>query len=331
MTLSPDIAVCEKCLAEMRDKNDRRYGYPLINCTDCGPRYSIIRDIPYDRAHTSMSHFVMCEACESECQDPCRRRFHAEPISCYRCGLSIEVFVKESKGWSLKHFGKESESIAYASQAIREGKIVALKGMGGYHLLCNATDSFAVETLRKRKNRPLKPFALMFKSLDHARRYALMTPKEEETVTSKEKPIVIVKKRVELEGVAPHIDRYGIFLAYTPLHFLLFDSLHTPLVVTSANLSDSPVIYTLEEVKSRLFSVVDLILDHKREIVNACDDSVVQVIEEEVMITRNARGFAPISFTCEKREKVVLAVGANQKKQCGSLFFRKNRSLTSYR
>jgi len=318
--VSPDISVCEECLKELRDKNNRRYLYPFINCTNCGPRYTIIKDIPYDRKNTSMNKFDMCEQCKKEYTDPLNRRYHAEPISCYECGPKLKIVNYDDSRMS------EYEKIKFIAEKIKEGKIVALKGLGGFHLICDATNTASVKTLRFRKKRGSKPFALMFKDIDTVEKYCFINEDEKAYILSKERPIVIVKKRLELESVADGIDRYGVFLPYTPLHYLLFDFLDIPIVATSANISNEPIIRSYEEFSRKLNGVVDYVLDYDREIINACDDSVVSIVDSKPITMRCARGYAP--FTISKQLKPsLLAVGANQKNTISLAF--KNKIILS--
>ena len=305
-SISPDIAVCEECLKEMFDVKNRRYLYPFINCTNCGPRYTIIKDIPYDRKNTSMAKFKMCKECEKEYNNPLDRRFHAEPISCYECGPKLRVIDNEGKVLNVKN------EIKFIADKIKEGKIVAVKGLGGFHLVCNATDFEVVKELRKRKRRPFKPFAMMFKDIEKIKEFCDVGKKDIELIISKEKPIVLVKKRKDLKYIADKIDRYGVFLPYTPVHYLLFEYLDFPIVATSANISDEPIIRDSKELIEKLGNVVDYVLDNNREIINACDDSLVQAVEDEFITLRSARGFAPFSLSC-KTNKSILGVGANQK------------------
>jgi len=317
--VSPDIAICKNCLREMLDPNNRRYAYPFINCTDCGPRYSIIETLPYDRPNTSMHSFTMCKACQKEYSDPLDRRFHAQPICCPNCGPTLKLL--DTKNNVLE---EGNDAIRLTAKAIKKGAIVALKGLGGFHLICDATNTHAVDELRKRKQRPIKPFAVMFPDIESLKDSADISPREAELITSKEKPIVIVPKRNE-SGisplVAPGIDRIGVFLPYTPLHHLLLKELNVPLVATSANHSDEPILRNSMELLEKLGSIVDLVLDHDRDILNANDDSVIQVAGDEKITLRMARGYAPKSMKLPfKSEKKILAVGANQKNSIALVF-----------
>jgi len=319
-SISPDIAICEECLKELKDYTDRRYNYFLTNCTNCGPRYTIIKKVPYDRINTSMSSFRMCEDCENEYKNPLDRRYHAQPISCHNCGPRAK-FYKARTAEFLKY---DLDAIKLCAKSIKRGNIVAVKGMGGFHIMCSATSPKSVKLLRKRKRRPTKPFAVMFQNIDEIKKVAYLTKKEEELILSKEKPIVIVKKKEPhklrkreipiTSFVAPAIDKIGVFLPYTPLHHLLFEYIECPLVATSANLSDEPIIKNMTELCKKLGNVVDFVLDFDREIVNACDDSVVQAINDKKETLRLARGYAPryqkLSFRLDKK---ILCIGANQK------------------
>jgi len=310
VSISPDIAICEDCINDLNNPNNKRYNYPFINCTNCGPRYTIIKTLPYDRKNTSMAEFEMCNSCKEEYENPESRFFHAQPISCEKSTLKL------------------NHSILKIVNKIKEGKIVAIKGMGGFHLVCDATNSQTINTLRERKNRPTKPFAMMFKGLKTIQNYCELTTKDIELITSKEKPIVIVKKKKELKYIADEIDRYGVFLPYTPIHYLLFQNIDFPLVMTSANISGEPIIRDIEELKEKLGDVVDDILDYNRKIINSCDDSVVMAINETKITLRSARGYAPHNFYIEKKLKPkILAVGANQKSTISLAF--DNKIITS--
>ena len=315
----PDMALCDKCEAEMNTPSNRRYHYPFINCTDCGPRYSIINTIPYDRPNTSMHFFKMCKACEQEYNNPLDRRFHAQPISCFSCGPTLSLLDNENK-----RFASNEEAIQMAAKAVVEGKILALKGLGGFHLICDASNSETVSGLRKRKNRPAKPFAVMFSDIEEVKQFADISVEEEALILSKERPIVITSKRKDsrlCEEVSPGIDRIGVFLAYTPLHKLLLHALGRPVIATSANLSNEPIIRDAKVLKEKLGHVIDLILDHDRNIINTSDDSVVQMIQDKKVFLRMARGFTPKSIQLPfKSEKKILAVGANQKNTISLVF-----------
>ncbi len=314
--ISPDISVCDDCLKEMFDKSNRRYLYPFINCTNCGPRYTIIKSIPYDRKNTSMSKFEMCEECQKEYNNPLDRRYHAQPISCFNCGptLNLKWKMEDGKWEELPNSQVPSSEFEVIGKFLKKGKIGAIKGLGGFHLICDATNEKAVKELRDRKRRPLKPFAMMFKNIEEIKKYCKIDEFEEKAILSKEKPIVVVNKKAELTGIAENIDRYGVFLPYTPIHYLLFEEIDFPIVATSANISNEPIIRDCKELEEKLGEVVDFILDYNREIVNGCDDSVVSCVEDKILTYRLARGFAPKSFSIGKKLiPKILAVGANQK------------------
>jgi len=309
-----DTALCRACEAEMDDPKNRRYRYPFINCTDCGPRYTIIQTPPYDRVRTSMKRFTMCPECAAEYSDPESRRYHAEPISCSQCGPKLSFWT------SLNHSGwieAEGDPIESAAKMLREGKIIALKGLGGFHLMCDATNDDTVSELRLRKRRRSKPLAVMFASLDRIRECAAVDEDEAAWIEGEIKPIVILRSRPETilsPHVAPGISRIGAFLPYTPLHRLLFEQIDFPLIATSANRSEEPVIIQKEEIVQRLGDVVDGILDHNRTIVNALDDTVIQVVAGRKVTLRMGRGAAPWSLSLDRRVDLpTLSVGAHQK------------------
>jgi hydrogenase maturation protein HypF len=311
-SVSPDIGLCDECLAEMRSAQNRRFVYPLINCTQCGPRYSIVNTLPYDRHNTSMQNFRMCKVCEEEYNNPTQRRYHAQPISCYDCGPSLRLY--DNKG---HHLEDNQESIAALAEFLKQGKIVALKGIGGFHLMCDASNELAVARLRERKRRPKKPFAIMFRDFTSAQKNVTCNALESQLLQCKERPIVLLQRIKEnriADNVAPDINRLGVMLPYTPLQHLVFETIDFPLVATSANHSDEPIYRSYEQIRDHLGDVVDAILDVNREIVNAIDDSVVQVVEGHVMIMRLGRGFAPLSMLLPfKSAYNILAVGAQQK------------------
>lgn len=296
--VSPDIAMCQDCRDEMNDPTNRRYKYPFINCTNCGPRYTIVKELPYDRKNTSMQEFEMCEECQKEYIEPTNRRFHAQPISCFDCGPTLNFSIEEFAGY------------------INDGKIVALKGLGGYHIVCDATNDQALHELRSYKNRPSKPFAVMFKDIEAIKKVARLSEKDEELILSKERPIVIVGKKESnslSELISPNIDRIGVFLPYTPLHELVLEKLDNPIVATSANLGDEPIITDEAELHKKL-PFLHKALSHDRDIVNGCDDSVVCSVANEQISLRLARGYTPKSFHLKKAtSKKILALGAHQK------------------
>lgn len=307
--IPPDVSICKECQDELFDPSNRRYGYPFITCTNCGVRYSIINDLPYDRKNTSMKFFEMCNTCEKEYTNPLDRRYHAQPIGCWDCGPQLALFDNTGQNvFSAKIIDK-------AVELISKGNIIAIKGVGGYHLICDATNDDAVKKMRERKRRPSKPYAVMVSNLEEARKIAVMNEQEEELLTSKERPIILLdtKERTYSKYVAPNISRIGLFLPYTPLHVLLLKKLNRPLVATSANITDEPICTSMESLK-KLQSVYDYVLDYNRDIVNGCDDSVVMVVKERQIMLRRARGYAPSSIKLPfKLDKNILALGANQK------------------
>ncbi len=322
--LPPDISICKECEKEFFDKSNRRYLYPFITCTNCGVRYSIIEKLPYDRKNTSMRFFKMCKKCEAEYNNPLDRRYHAQPIGCWECGPSLELRVKSEElriGYDELRIKNEElkvegvEAIEKAVRLLKSGAILAVKGVGGYHLVCDATNTKSIAKLRERKKRPTKPFAVMVKDIAMAKEFANISKKEEELLTSKERPIVILNSSLLTLPllVAPNISKIGLFLPYTPLHLLILKKLNRPIVATSANLSDEPICTDIESLQ-KLQNVYDAILEHNRKIVNGCDDSVVIVVKDRVLMMRRARGYTPVSIKLPfKLKQNTLAVGANQK------------------
>jgi len=288
----PDAATCDACLRELLDPDDRRYRYPFINCTDCGPRFTIIEALPYDRARTSMRNFPMCEACRQEYEDPGDRRFHAEPIACPVCGPRIEL--RDASGG-----GVEGDVVELVGSMLRGGAIVAIKGLGGFHLACDATDSGAVRLLRERKRRPNKPFAVMVADLAAAREWFEPTTEEAAALSSWRAPIVLVADRGRLApGIAPGHRRCGAMLPATPLHHLLLRAVSAPLVMTSGNASDEPICIGNDEALDRLAGIADAFVLHDRAIVARYDDPVVWVRpdDQRPSVMRRARSFAPSSI-----------------------------------
>lgn len=311
--VSPDMSLCQDCLDELNDKHDRRHHYFFINCTNCGPRYSIIKTVPYDRPNTSMHPFVMCEACQSEYDNPLNRRYHAQPISCSLCGPTLSL--KDMEGNVL---ATNQEAIMQLAFYINQGEIVAMKGMGGFHLICDAASQEAVRGLRERKKRPQKPFAVMFENIEAVEKVCAMSEAERAKLTSLLRPIVLLKrlnKEVLLsELIAPNIDRLGVFLPYTPLHVMLFKYLKNPIIATSANHSGEPIITHEEALVEKLGGVCRYYLDYNREIINASDDSVLQFVGDKMLMMRSSRGVAPRSMRIKHpEERKILAVGAHQK------------------
>lgn len=304
-----DTAICDECLKEIRDKLNRRYMYPFTNCTACGPRYSIIKALPYDRANTSMSAFEMCPACRNEYESPDDRRFHAQTNCCPDCGPKLVLLDRK---------GRPADSIHPAATAVRllqEGFLVAIKGIGGYHLACNACDRNAVDLLRKRKIRPDRPLAVMAASLEAAKLICKITDKEKEILTGRQRPIVLLEKRFpELlpHNIASGINRLGVMLPYTPLHQLLFHEELQYLVMTSGNVSGMPICYKDEEAFEKLKDIADFFLVHDREILTPIDDSVVRIVDEIAIVSRSARGYAPYALQTDSNSEI-MAVGVEQK------------------
>jgi hydrogenase maturation protein HypF len=312
--ISPDLSVCPDCLHELLDPEDRHYRYPYINCTNCGPRYSIVTALPYDRAHTTMQGWPMCPACASAYHDPADRRFHAQPAACPVCGPQYNLHHRNGQ------IIREDESVTQAAQLLREGKILAVKGLGGYHLICDAHRANTVRVLRERKYRKEKPFALMVPDLQAARRLVQITGEAEELITSAARPIVLLPLRDDLnaegwpEEVAPGNVELGIMLPYTPLHALLFEygAPHV-LVVTSANRSNEPIIYRDSDAFERLSGIADAFLVGERPIARRVEDSVARIGPQGPMLLRRARGYAPGVVTHFPATRPILALGADLK------------------
>lgn len=307
-----DSAVCPDCLREMRDPNNFRYQYPFINCTQCGPRYTIIESLPYDRPYTVMKDFTMCEACEQEYHDPLNRRHHAQPIACDKCGPKVELISMNGRV-----MGENLDAIKLAVEQIHQGKIVAIKGLGGYHLACNAFNEDAVQTLRRRKKRPNRPLAVMADSMNTVRKICEISSIEEKILQSPEAPIVVVKKNVGMdlaESLAPRMKTLGVMLPYTPLHHQLFDEGKVSvLVMTSANPSGLPMLYKDEDAFSYLDGIADFVLTNNRPILHPLDDSVVQLVEGKLSFLRRSRGYVPDPIETEKDVHGVVALGPQQK------------------
>ena len=307
-----DVALCPLCEAELRDPVNRRYRYPFITCTDCGPRYTVIEALPYDRERTSMRHFTQCPACEAEYRDPASRRYHSETNSCPHCGP--HVWLDESGSAAA---GEGADAVARAVELLRQGAIVAVRGMGGFHLACDATSGPAVRRLRERKGRDAKPFAVMVASVAEARRLALINEREAELLLSRERPIVLLRAASGSPAaaeVAPGLDTIGVMLASTPLHLLLLDGVGVPLVMTSGNRSEEPIAITNEESRERLGAIADAYLLHDRDILTRADDSVMRLVRGAPVFLRRARGFAPIPIELPVASPVpLLAVGPHLK------------------
>ncbi len=308
--ISPDVMVCDDCLAEMRDPADRRFGYPFINCTNCGPRYTIIDDIPYDRPKTSMRHFRMCPLCQAEYDDPDNRRFHAQPNACPACGPRVTLFDSGAKPVDT------DDPIADTAARLKDGRIVAVKGLGGFHLAVDATHADAVVRLRRRKHREEKPLALMCDSLDRIREIARFGEAEERLLGSIQRPIVLLEKREDtpiVESVSPSNRYFGIMLPYTPLHHLLLDAGFTALVMTSANLSEEPIAINNAEAFERLGEIADDFLVHDRDILLRSDDSIVRHSAGHMRPIRRSRGYVPVPVFLKDDMPPVLACGAELK------------------
>lgn len=305
--VSPDLPVCDACLRELFDPRDRRFGYPYINCTDCGPRYSIIRALPYDRPQTTMHDWPMCEECRAEYEDPMNRRFHAQPVACPKCG---PAYFLELNGSVLR----EAEGISCATQLLREGAIVAIKGIGGYHLACDACNPRAVEALRERKYRKERPFALMVRDVETARDVVHLDAVAESLLTSQARPIVLARAKLDLTGIAPDNADFGVMLAYTPVHHLLFAAgAPEVLVMTSANRSSEPIAYRDEDARASLAGIADALLIGEREIARRIDDSVAGSASGGSVVLRHARGYAPQAVTTLPTSRPIVAVGADLK------------------
>ncbi len=310
VSILPDLATCNDCLRELFDPKDRRYLYPFINCTNCGPRYTIILSLPYDRENTTMKDFKMCPECEREYNDPLNRRFHAQPNACPVCGP--HVWLIDSQG---KRVAEREEAIKGVAEWIREGKIVAIKGLGGFHLVCDATNEKALRELRLRKRREEKPFAVMFKDIEQVKEFAQVSPLEEVVLRRVEAPIVILKGKGKLpKEVSPDTQTVGAFLPYTPLHHILLREVGNPIVATSCNLTDEPIMKDNEEVLREVGRLVDGALLHNREIARRCDDSVVRVMGGKIVPIRRSRGFAPLPILLPfNLKRSVLALGPHMK------------------
>ena len=308
--ISPDAAMCADCLREMFDPADRRYRYPFINCTNCGPRYTIIDDIPYDRPKTSMRHFTMCAACQAEYDDPLDRRFHAQPNACPVCGPRVGL-------WDARRREMGSgDPIAAAAELIRQGKIVAVKGLGGFHLAADALNAAAVARLRQRKLREEKPFAVMSPDLDAIRAYAVVEPEDEKLLRSMQRPIVLLRKKEPgrlAEEVAPRNPYVGAMLPYTPLHHLLLRQGFAALVMTSGNLSEEPIAIDNDDAFDRLAGIADYFLVHDRDIYLRSDDSVVRRAAGDTRFLRRSRGYVPVPVFLKHALPPILACGAELK------------------
>ena len=313
----PDYFACDDCLRELHDPDNRRYRYPFINCTQCGPRYTLIRKLPYDRPNTTMSDFTMCPECRQEYENPLDRRFHAEPVACPACGPALHFATPA--GADIRD---NASALAQTAAVLRAGKIVAVKGIGGYHLMCDARNDIAVARLRTKKPRPHKPLAVMFPArgadgLDAVRAVAELTPEHERCLRDPARPIVLVRKKAHgplSPRIAPGLKEIGVMLPYSPLHHLLLQDFDGPLVATSANVSGEPVLTDNNEVDQRLLHVAEAFLHHNRPIQRPADDPVTRVIAGHARPLRHGRGSAPLELTLPfTLAKPVLAVGGHMK------------------
>ncbi len=340
--ISPDYTICPDCLRELFDPGDHRYRYPFINCTNCGPRFTIIKDIPYDRPKTTMVRFPLCETCAKEYEDPLDRRFHAQPVACPDCGPKIWIETVGADGRPPLH--ENDDAISETQRSLLDGKILAIKGLGGFHLACDATNATAVSELRKRKLRVDKPFALMMPDLETVRQHCYLNDAERAELESIARPIVLLKRKPDSPiavEVAPGQDHLGVMLPYTPLYYLLFAEVPRskdfspserlksplqgsanlplmtwrlpPLVMTSGNLSEEPIAFSNEDARERLSSLADAFLMHDRDIHVRCDDSVVRTLEKEIYPLRRSRGYAPFPVKLPWGAPLLLAVGAELK------------------
>jgi len=306
----PDISVCDKCVSEMFDSQDRRFQYPFINCTECGPRYSIIEDIPYDRHKTSMKHFKMCKICLAEYTDYKNRRFHAQPNACEKCGPEFFLYDRYKNFIDIKNPVKETATL------LKNGYIVAIKGIGGFHLAVDAKNEQAVKLLRQRKIRPDKPFAVMSFSIEDIKQYALVEKKEEKALRSLQRPVVLLKKRSPSflpEAIAPGNSAIGVMLPYAPLHYLLLQENFSAIVMTSGNISSEPVAAKNEEAFEKLHDIADYFLINNREILHRSDDSVIRYISGLPAFVRRSRGYVPAPVLLKKNIHRILACGGDLK------------------
>jgi hydrogenase maturation protein HypF len=320
-TIPADLATCGECLAEIQDPSQRRYRYPFTNCTNCGPRWSIIERLPYDRSRTSLAGFAMCAECQAEYNNPADRRFHAQPIACPRCGPMLQLL--DAQGGEM---ATGQAALSATVEALLAGRIVAIKGLGGFQLLVDATNAAAVARLRQRKQRADRPFAVMLPSLDDVRQYGQLSEEESSLLSSHRAPIVLLRRRRRtigtssppaiVDGVAPGNPYLGVMLPYTPLHHLLMAAVARPIVCTSGNLSEEPMATTTEDAVTRLGAIADVLLTHNRPIVRPVDDSIVRLGSDGVQVLRRARGFAPLPIELNVEPQgapTILALGGHLK------------------
>ncbi len=308
--ISADVSICEDCRRELFDLNDRRFSYPFINCTNCGPRYTIIDDIPYDRPQTSMKHFEMCPQCQAEYDDPADRRFHAQPNACAACGPRVDLYDRQ------RERVQTPDPIARAADLLKKGHVVALKGLGGFHLAVDAENEKAVQVLRQRKHRAEKPFALMSYDLGTLHTYADSRKPEEDLLESFKRPIVLLKKKEPnpiASSVSPRNRYFGVMLPYTPLHYLLLSHGFTALVMTSGNISEEPICIDNEDAFKRLGDIADYFLIHNRNIYLRSDDSIVRKSAGQTRFMRRSRGYVPVPIFLHQKLPAILACGAELK------------------
>jgi len=319
-TVLPDASICDECVNEIFNVDDRRYFYPLTNCTLCGPRFSIMSEVPYDRIRTSMAPYKLCSECHEEFTDPSNRRFHAQPIACPKCGPKLKIEIISGKIKIKNKFSESnSDDYLFLSSIINSGEIIALQGIGGFHLICDATKKGIVKKLRQKKKRYEKPLALMAANIEMIRKYCEVSKEEEKWLISPESPILLLKKNKKYslpEEIAPLQDCIGFMLPYTPLHHLLFKNINNPLIMTSGNISNEPQCTSIQEVRKYLNSIASLAVWYKRDIVNRLDDSVISNAYGDFQIIRRARGFAPAPIKLPdgfSKNSTILAFGADLK------------------
>lgn len=308
----PDVAICAACEAELRDADNRRHRHAFITCTDCGPRYTIIDALPYDRVRTTMATFEPCTECAAEYDTAGDRRHHAETLACPSCGPQLWLESRDGRRWAYN-----DTAVHLAARSLRGGAILGVRGIGGFHLACDASNDVAVQRLRARKHRDAKPLALMVRTVEEARKLALVNDAEAVALCGSARPIVLLRARDDAplaEGLAPGLRHIGVMLAYSPLHHLLLDSFDAPLVMTSGNLSDEPIAMGVDEARTRLSHIADEFLMHDREILSRVDDSVVRVVDGAPMLLRRSRGYAPLPLALPVSAPVpIIAVGPHLK------------------
>jgi hydrogenase maturation protein HypF len=307
--ISPDVSTCDECLTELFSPQNFRFCYPFINCTLCGPRFTIIKDIPYDRHKTTMAPFTMCPVCQREYDDPSNRRFHAQPNACAACGPFLRLEDREGNEIN-------GDPIEKSLGLLEKGLIIAIKGLGGFHLACDGKSNVTVSNLRSRKFREDKPFAVMCRDMEEVRRHCKVNQEEESLLLSVERPIVILRRKKDstiAHAVAPYQDTLGVMLPYSPLHHLLLNGFLKTLVMTSGNVSDEPIAYKNEEAKNRLRNIADYFLFHNREIHMRCDDSVTRVFDGKPYIIRRSRGYVPFPIKLSFPVEMILACGGELK------------------